>query len=308
MAKDYYDTLGVKKDATEKEIKSAFRKLAKKYHPDHNPNDPTSEARFKEINEAYEVLSDKDKREKYDQFGPGFERMGGMPGGNGNPYGGTYSTNVDVGDMGDIFEQIFGGLGGFGRTGGAGPTTGGRRTRTGQGMSAMPGRDLEQQVIITLSEAYTGTVRLITRGDRTVRVNIPAGATNGTRVRLSGEGEPGVGGGAPGDLYLIVQVEPDTRFERKGDDLYTDVRVDMFTALLGGSVEVPTLGRPVRLKITPGTQSGRTLRLTGKGMPVMREKDKFGDLYARVLITVPENLNDEQRALVERLRDSVNGS
>ncbi len=309
MAKDYYETLGVKRDASEKELKQAYRKLAKKHHPDKNPNDPTAEARFKEINEAYEVLSDKEKREKYDRFGSAYEQYGGMPGG-GNGGGRVY-TNVDVGDMGDIFETIFGNVGGFGRSGG-------RTTRTQRqpggfgsygddmGGFATAGRDIEQPVSISLREAYSGTTRLITKGDRTVRVNIPAGAAAGTRVRLAGEGEPGYGGGAPGDLYLIVQVEPDSQFERQGDDLSTDVKLDMITAMLGGGVEVPTLGRPVRLKVPPGTQSGRKFRITGKGMPRLRNPNEYGDLYARVLISVPENLTDEQRRLVEQLRDSFN--
>ncbi len=297
MAKDYYATLGVSKTASDKEIKSAFRKLAKKYHPDANPDDPSSEAKFKELNEAYEVLGDKDKRAKYDQFGPAFQQYAAGNGA-GAPGGYTYQTATDVGDMSDIFESIFGGLGGFGRGGRArGPGAYG-------GVGVINGSDLEQSVLITLQEAYTGATRLITKGDRTIRVNIPAGATTGTKVRLAGEGEPGVNGGVAGDLYLVVQVEHDAQFERQGDDLNVDVKVDMFTALLGGEVEVPTLGRPVNLKIKAGTQSGRKLRLTGKGMPVMRSKDQRGDLYARVLITVPESLTDEQRALVEQLRQT----
>ena len=305
MAKDYYETLGVGKTASEKEIKQAFRKLAKKYHPDANPNDATAEAKFKEINEAYETLSDADKRAKYDRFGAGYEQMGGF-GGNGG-YTQTQYTNVDVGDIGDIFEQLFGGRG---------RSSGGTRSSRGGGFpfggftqqeAAAQGRDIEQPVSISLHEAYSGTTRLITKGDRTVRVNIPAGATNGTKVRLAGEGEPGYGGGAAGDLYLIVQVEPDPQFERQGDDLTTEVRVDMFTALLGGEVDVPTLGRAVRLKVPAGTQSGRKFRLTGKGMPHLRSKDKSGDLYARVLVTVPEQLNEQQRALVEQLRQSLHG-
>lgn len=302
MAKDYYETLGVGKTASEKEIKQAFRKLAKKYHPDANPNDPTAEQKFKEINEAYETLGDADKRARYDRFGAGYEHMGGF-GGNGGPGGYTqYTTNVDMGDMSDIFEQIFGGRG----------RSSGRGSRGGFGFGgftqqevATHGRDIEQPVSITLQEAYSGTTRLITKGDRTVRVNIPAGATNGTKVRLAGEGEPGYGGGAPGDLYLIVQVEADSQFERSGDDLTTEVRVDVFTAMLGGEVDVPTLGRPVRLKIPAGTQSGRKFRLTGKGMPKLRNKDTFGDLYARILITVPEKLTADQRAAVEALRDTL---
>ncbi len=290
MAKDYYQTLGVKRDATEKEIKSAFRRLAKKYHPDANPNDPSAESKFKEINEAYEVLSDAEKRAMYDRYGTA------TPGawGNGQPDVRTY-THVDVGDspFADILESLFGG---FGRSRTRGSDFGGFagvRTR---------GQDIEQPVIISLREAYAGSTRLITRGDRTVKVNIPRGAATGTRVRLAGEGAPGLGGGPSGDLYLIVEVEPDPRFERKGDDLHTEVKVDMFTALLGGEIEVPTLDRPVRLKIPAGTQSGRKFRLAGKGMPVLRQPDQYGDLYARVLITIPENLTPEARRLVEQLK------
>jgi curved DNA-binding protein len=300
MAKDYYKTLGVKKDASDKEIKSAYRRLAKKNHPDTNPNDPSAEARFKEINEAYEVLSDDEKRQMYDRFGtvtPG----AGMPGA-----GGQYYSNVDMGEGGfsDIFESIFGG---FGRG------TGGRTRTTTQGAPggfsgfnmAADGQDIEQPVTITLREAYSGASRIITKGERKIKVNIPAGANTGTRVRISGEGGQGMGGGQPGNLFLIVEVEPDKQFEREGNDLTAEVKVDLFTALLGGEVEVPTLDRPVKLRIPAGTQSGRKFRLTGKGMPVMRKSGEFGDLYARILITVPTNLNDEQKALVEQLRDSL---
>ncbi|MCC6805619.1 MAG: DnaJ domain-containing protein [Anaerolineae bacterium] len=289
MAKDYYKTLGVSRTASDKEIKQAFRKLAKKHHPDANPDNPSAEARFKEINEAYEVLSDKEKRATYDRFGtvnPQQVPWGANPaGGNGGQY--TYTTsNVDFGDLGDIFGSLFG-----------------RRDRSagaaGVGTRSGRGQDIEQRVSITLQEAYSGATRLITKGDRTVRVNIPAGAKTGTKVRLAGEGEPGA---QPGDLYLIVEVEPDARFERDGDNLTVDVKIDLFTALLGGEAEVPTLSRPVKLKIPAGTQSGRKFRLTGKGMPVLNQADRFGDLYARILVTVPERLNDEQRALVEQLK------
>lgn len=297
-AKDYYATLGVKKDASEKEIKSAFRKLAKKYHPDANREDPNAEAKFKEINEAYEVLSDSEKRARYDQFGTVNPQQWDP-----NFAGGTYTyTNVDTNDMpfADILESLFGGMGGRGQ----------RSTRTRGsspfgGSVSMDGEDIQQTVTISLKEAYTGATRLITKGDRTVKVNIPAGAATGTKVRLSGEGAPATGGGRPGDLYLIVDVAPDPQFERKGDDLYVDVKVDMFTAMLGGEAQVPTLDRPVKLKIPPGTQSGRRFRLTGKGMPVLRKPEEHGNLFARILITVPENLNAEQKTLVERLRDSL---
>lgn len=294
MAKDYYDVLGVKRDASEKEIKSAFRKLAKKHHPDANPDDPSAETKFKEINEAYEVLSDKEKRQMYDRFGTANPQQ--------NPWGGGSSggVNVDVGDFSDIFESLFGGATRRGR--------GGRtQTRTnpfsGGGVGfRMDGEDLTQTVPITLQEAYTGTMRLITKGDRTLRANIPAGAMTGTKVRLTGEGNPGLNGGKAGDLYLIVEVQPDPQFERHGDDLSTEVKVDIFTAMLGGEVEVPTLGRPVKLKIPAETQAGRKFRLTGKGMSILRQPDKYGDLYARVLITIPTNLTPEQREAVEKLK------
>lgn len=301
MAQDYYKTLGVKRDATEKEIKQAFRKLAKKYHPDTNPDNPNAETRFKELNEAYEVLSDQEKRARYDQFGTANPNFGPQ-GGAGNGY---YQGNVDVGEtpFGDIFESIFGGMGGSRR---------GSRVQTGQsgfngfgGAMRSPGENIEQPVTISLREAYSGATRLITKGDRKIKVNIPAGATNGTKVRLSGEGGAGTGGAQAGDLYLVMQVEPDAQFERQGDNLLAEVKVDMFTALLGGEAEVPTMDRPVKLRIPAGTQSGRKFRLSGKGMPIMKKAGEFGDLYARILITVPENLSSEQRAAVENLRDSL---
>ncbi|GAB4515812.1 MAG: J domain-containing protein [Anaerolineae bacterium] len=298
MAKDYYKTLGVSKDASDKDIKKAFRKLAKQYHPDTNPNNPQAEAKFKEINEAYEVLGDDEKRAQYDRFGPDFARYqqaqanGAGFGGFGGTGTGGYYQEVDLNDtpFGDLFESIFGG---FGRG-----TTGGARTQPQR-----PGRDLEHTVSITLQEAYEGTSRQIAKGDRRINVNIPAGATNGTKVRLAGEGEVGPAGA--GDLYLIVAVEPDPRYEREGDDLTTEVQVDMFTALLGGEVQVPTLGRPVKLRIPAGTQSGQRFRLSGKGMPRLRAKGEFGDLYARMMVAVPKNLTDEQRRLAEELRDAL---
>jgi curved DNA-binding protein len=289
MAKNYYETLGVSKTANDKEIKQAFRKLAKKYHPDANPNDPSAESKFKEINEAYEVLSDTEKRAQYDQFGSTYQQFGGAR-------NGGYYTNVNTQDspFGDILESLFSN---FGRT-----------SERGRSQQEQPfdmratGRDLEQKVTISLQEAYTGTSRLVTKGSRKVKVTIPPGATTGTRIRLAGEGEAGSYGGHAGDLYLIVEVEPDSRFERDGDNLTVEVRLDVFTALLGGEIEVLTLDRPVRLKIKPGTQSGRKFRIAGKGMPVLRKDGEFGDLYARILISVPENLTNEQRELIEKLR------
>lgn len=299
MAKNYYDILGVNESASEKEIKQAFRKLAKKYHPDANPDNPEAEAKFKEINEAYEVLSDKEKRAQYDRFGSAFPGAGF--GGN----GGQYYTNVDFGSesFSDVLENLFGGLGGFGRT--SGRSAGWGSTVREQPGRAAQGRDLEQPVTISLYEAYHGATRRVTKGNRTINVNLPAGARTGTKVRVSGEGEPGVMGGPAGDLYLVIEVAPDPTFERDGDDLSTEIRVDMFSAMLGGEAEVPTMAGKVKLSIPPGTQSGRKFRLSGKGMPRLKQKGEFGNLYARVLVTVPEHLTDEQRQLVEQLRDSL---
>lgn len=303
MATDYYKVLGVDKNADEKEIKKAFRKLAKQYHPDANPDNPSAEQRFKEVNQAYEVLSDADKRAQYDRFGPDFARyqgFQGQPGGGFNPNGGGFGgqtyTNVDFGDSGfaDIFENIFGGFGGSGRT----------RTRA----EAPAGRDIEQEVTISLREAYDGTTRQILKGSRRINVNIPAGAANGTKVRLTGEGEQSMGvNGKAGDLYLVVKVEDDPQFTRDGDNLQVDVTVDMFTALLGGEVRVPTMQRDVKLKIPAGTQSGQKFRVGGKGMPNLRKKDQFGDLYAIVMVSVPKNLTDDQRQQVLELKRSMEG-
>lgn len=303
--RDYYETLGVSRSADEKEIKKAFRKLAKQYHPDANPNDPSAEQKFKEINEAYEVLSDDDKRRAYDRFGHNYRNFTGA----GNPYSGN---PADAGEtpFGDIFDSIFGGgMSGRGRRG-----NGGFRVEYGPFNSAGTssagasevGKDIEHQVSISLREAFEGTTRVITKSGVRKTVKIPVGATTGTRVRIAGEGEPSPFGGRPGDLYLIVQVDADPQFERDGDDLSVEVKVDVFTAMLGGSVEVPTLARPVRVKIASGTQSGTKLRISGKGMPNLKDPSQFGNLYARVLITIPEHLTEPQREQVERLRDSFN--
>lgn len=287
MAKDYYDTLGVNRNASDEDIKKAFHRMAKKYHPDANPDNPAAEAKFKDVNEAYETLKDSDKRAQYDQFGADYERFQGF---NNQQSGfGGFRTNVDMDGTGfaDIFETLFSG---------ANARTRGRRPARGQ--------DIDHRVTISLREAYDGTTRYVTKGERRIKVNIPAGAATGTKVRLVGEGDAGMLGGTAGDLYLVVEVTPDKQFERDGDNLYVDVDVDMFTALLGGEVLVPTLNRSVKMKIPAGTQSGQRLRVAGKGMPILRKKDSFGNLYARVRITVPKQLTTEQKDLVRQLRDT----
>ncbi len=292
MSRDYYDVLGVTRDAGDEEIKRAFRRKAKQFHPDANPDDPAAEARFKEVNAAYEVLSDEDKRAAYNRFGANWEQYQAFNGGHPHHSGGDASYR----DVSDIFETFFGGAGGRRRqAGGYGGFNGPRA-----------GRDFEHDVHISLREAYKGAERIISKEGRDINVKIPRGAATGTKVRLAGEGQPGSNGGPSGHLYLRVHVAEDRRFERQGDDLTVDVKVDAFTAILGGEVEVPTLTRPVKMKLRPGTQSGQKLRLSGKGMPILRGGDAYGDLYARVMITVPTQLDAEQRGLAEALRDSLN--
>ncbi|MYD10420.1 MAG: J domain-containing protein [Chloroflexi bacterium] len=280
MSRNYYDVLGVARNADDDEIKRAFRQKAKQYHPDANPDSPTAEARFKEVSEAYEVLGDDEKRSAYDRFGENWQQYQGFNGQ--HPYAG----GAEAADFSDIFESFFGG----------GYQRGGNFPRAGQ--------DIEQALTISLREAYEGTQRIVSKGGRDITVQIPRGAATGTKVRLAGEGQPGSNGGPAGHLYLVVDVSPDPQFERQGDDLLVDVKVDAFTAMLGGQVNVPTLDRPLRLTIPPGAQPGQKLRLGGKGMPKLRQDGAFGDLLARLVITVPATLDAAQRDLAERLRAS----
>lgn len=317
--KDYYQTLGVSKTASKDEIKKAYRKLARQYHPDVNPDDPSAEARFKEINEAHEVLSDPDKRAKYDRFGAQwqqYQQAGGQPGGfdwsqwAGQPGGQTRTVSPEefeqmFGGSGfsDFFETLFGGLGGRGSrgTGGfgfEGDPFGGRQAGTRQG------QDVEYPLEITLSEAYSGTMRTLQWEDgRKTEARIPRGVRTGSRVRLTGKGQPGIGGAPAGDLYLRINVLPDPVFERDGDDLHADVPVDLYTLLLGGSVQVASIDKRVQLKVPPGTQNGKVFRLRGLGMPHVRQPDQRGDLYARVQVQLPQNLTSHERKLFEELRD-----
>ncbi|MDE2854030.1 MAG: DnaJ domain-containing protein [Chloroflexota bacterium] len=292
MSKDYYDILGVSRNASDDEIKRAFRQKAKQYHPDANPDDANAEARFKEVNEAYEVLSDDDKRSAYNRFGENWRHYQNFNGE--SPFGG--SGEVPFTDMSDIFETIFAGAGG---------RRGGRGGYYNRADFPRAGRDIERAVHISLREAYEGAKRVVSKDGRDITVRIPRGAATGTKVRLAGEGQPGANGGSPGHLYLVVEVGEDPQFEREDDNLYVDVKVDALTAMLGGEVEVPTLERPLRTRIRAGTQTGQKLRLAGKGMPKLRKGDAYGDLYARVMITVPRELDADQRAQAEALRESL---
>jgi len=322
--KDYYSTLGVAKTANAKELKQAFRKLARKYHPDVNPNDKAAEAKFKEINEAYEVLGDPEKRKKYDELGAnwrayeqagaggqGFDPSqfsgwnvhfgGGGPGAGGQ---GGYRTVTE-----DEMREMFGGADPFSdffhTFFGGDVRAEGPRVRSGR-RAPRRGRDFEQEIQLTLEDAYQGTTRRLSvkqeGHSRTVDVRIPAGVGEGSRVRITGEGEHGSEGAQSGDLYLRIRIAPHPRFERKGQDLSTRVSVPVTTAVLGGDVEVTTIGgKSLRLKIPPTTQNGQVLRLKGHGMPAIG-KDLHGDLYATVSVELPRELSPEERAHYEALQ------
>lgn len=304
--KDYYKILGVERTATPKEIKAAFRKLARKYHPDFNKGDAKAEARFKEVNEAHEVLSDPEKRQRYDTLGPDWANMR-PPGGGAGPGwgGGTVDMNAeDIGGFSDFFRTIFGG-GGFGGRGGGPRGSGGFEEVFGGRMSDTPGHDLETTIDLTLDEVARGTTRTVKVGDdgnaRTVEVRIPPGVREGSRVRAAGEGAPGARG-RRGDLYMKVHVLPHTLLERKGDDLQATVNVPLTTAVLGGEGEVPTLAGPIGIKIPPGSRAGRIFRLRGHGLPRLEASGEKGDLLAVLAVALPQELSPRERELFEELK------
>jgi curved DNA-binding protein len=308
--KDYYKILGVKKKASDGEIKSAFRKLARKHHPDVNPGDASAEKRFKEVNEAYEVLSDPEKREKYDRFGSQwkqYQRAGGsaedfdwgqwttQPGGQR-----MYTRNVSpeefenmfgggLGGFSDFFETLFGGVGSA--------RSGGYRER-GNTTRSRRGQDVEHTVRIPLDEAFHGTQRILEWEDgRRIEAKIPPGVRTGSRVRLSGQGQPGTSGAQSGDLYVRIEVDPHARFRRVGDDLQLTVLVDLYTALLGGEVRVSGIDRSVDLTIPPEIQNGKVFRLKGLGMPNLRYPDRRGDLFVTIEVELPRNLSRKEKEL-----------
>lgn len=330
MARNYYEALGVSRTASEKEIKSAYRKLARKHHPDVNPGDKSAEARFKEINAAHEVLSDPEKRRKYDRYGDRWEmadqieaneRRQGAASAFGRR-GGTEAFTGESGDFGSIFDSLF------------------RRERSGpRGQPARRrGQDVEHPIEVTLEEAFHGTTRTLSltspetcpvcggsgeiagaichncegtgvaANAKRIEVKVPPGVKTGSRVRVAGEGRPGSGGGPAGDLYLVVTVLSNARFERKGDDLYQDVDVPYVDAVLGGEIEVPTMTGRVALRIPELTQNGRQIRLSGKGMPVLGSNTARGDLFVRTRVHLPEKLTGDERKHFEALRALQNGA
>jgi len=294
--KDYYKILGVERNAGEDDIRKAYRKLAMKYHPDRNPNDKEAEERFKEINEAYQVLSDSKKRAHYDRLGSDYSnwQQRGAPGDfNWDQYGGggfPGGVRVDYGDL----DDLFGGAGGFSdffRTifgrGAEGVGTG-TRTRARQ----QP-QGYQQELTITLDEAYNGTTRLLQTDGKQKQVHIPAGVRTGSKVRVAGAGPNGL------DLYLIVEVQDDKRFERRGNDLHTTATVDIFTAILGGEAEVETFSGKIKLNVPAGTQPEQVFRLAGRGMPSVKNANEKGDLYVRLKVQIPKYLSPKQRELLE---------
>jgi DnaJ-class molecular chaperone len=323
---DYYQVLGVKRDASEKEVKQAYRRLARKYHPDVNPGDKTAESKFKDINQAYEVLSDKDKRKKYDQFGDqwqyadqfaqqGYQQAPGWDFRQGGRQSGTSFRFEEGGDLGSLFDELFGGRG-----------------RTSRQPRSRRGQDIEYPVELTLEEAYHGANRLLSmevaepcvtckgtgrvqnalcatcRGagmvsrPKRIEVKIPPGVKDGSRVRIAGKGGHGTGGAPSGDLYLVTSIKPHALFQRHGDDLQVAVEVPLNVAVLGGEVQVPTLKGKVALKIPPETQNGRTFRLGGQGMPHLGNRAQ-GALLAKVSVVLPTKLSDKEKELFRQLSE-----
>jgi curved DNA-binding protein len=296
--KDYYQILGVARAASADDIKGAYRKLAMQYHPDRNPGDKQAEERFKEINEAYQVLSDPKKRARYDQLGESYSQwqQNGTPGnfnwGQWTAQPGVQEINFDdifgEGAFSDFFRSIFGGM------------SSGQAARGRAGRAAPA---VQQPVTISLKEAFSGTTRTLQTGSRHIEVKLPAGARQGTKIRVPGAGPAGADG-RPSDLYLLLEVADDPAFERDGNDLHTQITIDVFKAILGGEVEIKTLAGKVVLTIPPGTQPDQVFRLAGRGMPLLKEPGVKGDLFVLVKVQIPKGLNARQKSLLEQASGS----
>ncbi|WP_116107686.1 DnaJ C-terminal domain-containing protein [Lewinella sp. IMCC34191] len=303
---DYYQTLGVDKSADEKQLKKAFRKLARKYHPDVAPDDAEAEQKFKAVNEAYAVLSDPEKRAKYDKYGKDWEHaeafeearrqqgaggggnFGGY-GGGGNPFGGqyTYSGGGEGADFSDFFRDMFGGAG-------AGSSFGGQSGR------AFRGRDIEAELRVPMEDVLQDNKQVLTVNGKQLRVTIPAGVEDGQTLRLRGQGSPGAGGGPAGDLYITFRVATPDDYQREGADLYKTVPVDLYTMLLGGKITVDTPTGAVNLPVAQNTPNGKRVRLKGKGLPVYKQSTS-GDLYLDLTVQLPEKLSAEEKKTLEQL-------
>jgi curved DNA-binding protein len=301
--KDYYKILGVTKDASTKDIKKAYRKLAAKHHPDKNPDDKTAEEKFKEINEANEVLSDKEKREKYDTLGSNWDAYQNT-GDDWRDYANqqqnrrnSYSYQGDPSDFfgqgaqgGEDFSSFFETFFGAGGQGARGQR------------AANSGGDTKAEMPITLLEAYQGSKRTFEIHNKNLRITIKPGSYDGLQLKIKGKGQQSANGGHRGDLYIILRVQQDPQFERKGDNLIYNATVDLYTALLGGKIEVPTLSGSVKVNIPKGSETGKTLRLKGKGMPKYSKPSTYGDLLVKLTISMPKNLTEEEQDLFKKLQ------
>jgi curved DNA-binding protein len=291
---DYYKILGIEKSATPKEIKSAYRKLARKFHPDLNPNDKDAKRKFQEINEANEVLSDPEKRKKYDQHGKDWQHAdefeqarqyrSQQPGSQRQEYSGMRNET----DFSDFFESMFGGSAGAGR----------------QRQVKFRGEDYNAELHLNLTDACKSHTQTLTVNGKNIRITIPAGIENGQTIKIAGHGGPGINGGPNGDLYITFSIANDTILKRLGDNLYTTVDLDVFTAVLGGEITLDTLNGKVKIKVKPETQNGSKIKLKGKGFPVYKNEGHFGDLYITYAIKIPTNLTERQKALFTELSKS----
>jgi curved DNA-binding protein len=285
---DYYQILGLDKNASDEDVKKAYRKLARKYHPDLNPNDQEANKKFQQINEANEVLTDPEKRKKYDQYGKDwkhaeqFEQARQQEQHSGGNGGAAFSGSFDPDDFSEFFTSMFG--------------TGGRRSR-----QSFRGQDYEAELRLSLREAAQTHQQTLTVNGKKVRITIPAGVENNQRIRLKGYGAPGLNNGPAGDLYITFSVLPDPQFRRDGADLYTTAEIDLYTAVLGGEVLVETLNGKIKLKVPPGTQPGTKVRLKGKGFPVYKKEGLSGDLFVTYQVSLPANLSEKEKQLFTEL-------
>lgn len=287
---DYYRILGLDKGASQDNVKKAYKKLARKFHPDLNPDDPDAHHKFQEINEANEVLGDPEKRKKYDQYGENWKHADAYEAQQQqqNDQGGNsfWSSSGEGSEFSDFFEQMFGGSGG----------------RGGRGNHSFRGQDYTTELRVSLADAIQTHKQIITVNGKNLRITIPAGIANGQTIKLKGQGAPGANGGPAGDLYITFNIPEDNRFGRVGDDLYVTASLDVYTAILGGEQIVETMGGKVKLKVKPGTQSDSKVRLKGKGFPVYKHEGQFGDLIVTYSISIPTNLTEKQTELFREIQ------
>ena len=298
---DYYKILEIDKSATQADIKKAYRKLARKFHPDLNPNNKEAQARFQQINEAHEVLIDPEKRKKYDQYGKDWQHAeqfenaqrqqggaGGFGGGFGGGRQGSYSGNFDDDTFSEFFEQMFGGAG--------------RSRGAGRGAPQYKGQDFNAELQLNLKDVYTSQKQTLTINGKNIRLTIPAGVENGQTIKIKGHGGPGIQGGPKGDLYITFNIINNTGFKREKENLYKTVDVDFYTALLGGEITVDTFTGKVKLTVKPETQPGTKIKLKGKGFPKYRKEDQYGDLIITYQIKMPTDLTEKEKELFKELQ------